>query len=628
MRRTGCGFTHKVLLVFALALTALIPAGCGLTADKSDFAGPDWSRGKLLGKATINNRPGIAWHPEDRCAILTWLTRTEGQWHFQFVRINDEGQVASSRTLALAPHQPSHPKLLPDSQGGFHLFWLDREREGRPGVYHARITAEGEILSGPQRLSDAESEITGYSVAEAMVGVLDIFWSDVAASIPGLYHARIGTSGEMLLAPRALGADGEHPACAADANGIVHLTWHKTGTEGGEEVFYATFDPQNLHFGESSLIAAFPGGTGVILYPPEIGLDSGHVYIFWSQERRAGGLTPGTAQTYCAIFPIGNPSVYKVVALEIPGSARPEYVPVSGAFNYQHLGYYREVSGEIGVDEEFIRIIRAPGCERLPYGYVVPYHMTVEYTYMPCPIPGQREEVGIVVSSMMALSEHAEGLVQIAFVVLKDGRWKGLEVAGVTRSSSMRPFAVTDDQGAIHLAWLDAAGFGVYDVYYASTSPSVKSALNRITVEDIITSLAGRIWGAVAAFSFFPMLILWLLLPSVWLVLFYFSQPDSDLRIKSGWVGLTVAISLYLLSKLFAVPAFLRYAPLLDVVGPQFEDLIVFGFPLLIAAISLLAMGVYIRRSERKAVLVAFVIFAATDSIISLVLYVPRAVGI
>lgn len=56
-------------------------------------------------------------------------------------------------------------------------------------------------------------------------------------------------------------------------------------------------------------------------------------------------------------------------------------------------------------------------------------------------------------------------------------------------------------------------------------------------------------------------------------------------------------------------------------------DWIMYGLPLLLAAIGLAAMGLYARRSDRKLVLAAFALFAATDSILSLMLYVPNVIG-
>ena len=88
-----------------------------------------------------------------------------------------------------------------------------------------------------------------------------------------------------------------------------------------------------------------------------------------------------------------------------------------------------------------------------------------------------------------------------------------------------------------------------------------------------------------------------------------------------------VAVLLYVVSKVLLVPSFLGYAPFLDIVPPRLTDWILYGLPVLLAAIGLAAMGVYARRSDRKLVLAAFALFAATDSILSLMLYVPNVIG-
>ncbi len=592
---------RNVFLIFIFALTVLSLAGCDLSSDKSEIAGPDWSRGRFLGLSGINNRPGIAWHAESRSAIVTWLTTSEGQWRFQYTRVDDQGQIADSHTLPFPLNKPTRPTLFHDSQDQFHLFWLDSQYSGSNlGIFHARISAVGNPISVVQRISGPESDVTGYTVAESAEGTLDIFWSDVTDDNSELHHARMASSGEPVSAPQALGVEGQHPSSVVDREGVIHLAWHAESTFGSEQVWYATFDPDTLSLGEPHLMATFPGGTGQALYTPEIGLDTQRVYIFWSLERRGGGLGAGTATTFYESFPIGHPATHTGSSLGIPALARPEYVFSTGAFNYQVLAFRGQ----------------GDAATRLDSGY----------TYMPYVIPGQREELGVVLSSYMALPKRA-GRVQLAFVVMKDGRLKGFEVAGRTRSASMRPIAVVDDEGAIHLAWLDAGGFSIYEVYYASTSPSVRESINHLTFNDVLASLLGRTWSAAAALSFFPILVVWLFLPFAWLVGFYLLRPDSDLRTRAGRVALVVAMLLYILSKMFMLPAFLWYAPLLDIISPRFESLVVLGFPLLMAAIALLAMRAYLRRTDRKVVLIAFAIFAGTDAVLSLLFYMPNALG-
>lgn len=598
---TRTRLVRNIFLLLALVLAALSLAGCDLTSDKSEIAGPDWSRGRMLGVSGINNRPGIAWDADTQSAILTWLTTQEGQWRLEYVRVNNQGQVADSQILDLGMNKPTRSTVFHDSQDRFHLFWLDTQGSGdRPGIFHAMMSATGDPLSGPQRISGPESDVTGYTVAEAVPGTLDIFWSDVTGGESELYHVRMAASGELTSTPVPVGVAGEHPSSAASNDGVIHLAWHATAALGSEQVWYAAFDPETLDLGEPYPIAAFPGGTGQALYTPEIGLDTQRVYIVWSLERRGGGLGAGTATTFYESFPIGHPAAHTGSSLGIPSLARPEYVYSSGAFNYQVLAFRGQGDAATSLDSN--------------------------YTYMPSIVPGQRDELGIVLSSSMSLPRRSSSI-QLVFVVMKDGRLKGFEVAGRTRSASMRPIAVADNQGAVHLAWLDAGGFSIYEVYYASTSQSVRQAVNRLTLEDVLASLAGGTWSAASALAFFPMLIVWLFLPFAWLVGFYLLRPDSDLEARSGRIALTVAIVLYLLSKLFMLPAFLWYAPLLDIISPRFETLVILGFPIAIAAIAFLATRAYVRRADRKVVLVAFAIFAGTDSVLSLLLYMPNAMG-
>ncbi len=617
-----------VLLVVTLVLMTMGLAGCGLATEKSESAGPDWGRGALVGVANIHNRPALAWDADSQSALLVWPVEGENeQWGFEIVRISAEGEVQEPRALALQPSHPTYPELLRDTQGGLHLFWRDSETGSQPGVFHVRLAADGTSLSEPRRVSAAGSAVASYCVAETAGGALDIFWADDSTTPAELYHARIGLTGEEMVTPHALGVLGDHPAVAVDSGGTVYLTWHGRESLSREQILYATFDAANLRMSQPTLLASFPGGTGTTLYPPEIGLDARFVYVFWSQEMRSG-LQAGTAYTHYETFPIGDPEAHAGTVLGLPWSEEPDYQSAQGAFNYQVLSYGGWGFEEIELQKEEGFGGSSPFYPETPQ-HPVPESVVLvpaDYTYMAYPVPGQRDELGLVVSSRM---ETALGVkrIQVAFVVMKNGYVKGMEVAGQTRSESTRPIAVADDSGALHLAWVDAGASRTYSVYYASTSPAVRSALSRMTAKDVLASILGGAWSAAAALSFLPMLLLWFLLPFAWLVVFAIFRPDSDLRQRAGWIGLGIAVALYFASKLFLVPSFLSYAPLLGVVSPHWRNVVYIGFPILIALLGMLAMRVYIRRSDRRIILVAFAVFALTDSLLSLMLYMPGAIA-
>jgi len=594
------GVRAGIALLALLAIAGLL-SGCTAAAEKTEFAGPDWSRGIIIGASHINNRPAILWDTAQDSALVSWLAHTEQGWRIQVARINAQAE-ASVATLPFPMRAPTRIQMASAGQGALHLFWLDAPGGQRPGLYHARATTDGTPLDEPTRISGDASDVTGYCTFRGADGALDVLWADVSGGDSQMFHARLADSGEILTAPHALGIAGADPYAAVDNDGTVHLAWHLGQAMAPEKILYATLDLATFQVGEPTVMASFPMGTGLALYPPEIALETGWVYVIWSLEQRGGGLTPGTAETQYQAFPIGQPRRHSGGPVYLPALAKPEYQATNGAFNYAHL--YPLMSDDGAV------VLRNPS----------------DYVYMQFAVPGQRDEAGLLLAVNMAMPRRA-GKVQIAFLALDDGRVKGYEVALRTLSGSLRPAAVVDDEGALHLACLGVGGFGTYEVLYASTAPEIRTALNRLTIQDLFGLLLGRTWTTASALSFFPMLVIWLFLPFAWLVGFYLARPDADLTTRTGRVGLGVAIALYLFSKLFMLPAFLWYAPFLDVVPPRYEWVVLLGFPLLLLGLGLLAMRAYIRRSERKVVLFAFAIFAATDALLSLILYMPNALG-
>jgi len=595
-------FARIGLIGTGLLIAALLLSGCAAAAEKSEFAGPDWSRGVRIGVSHINNRPSIVWDSAGGSALVSWLANTEQGWRIQLARVNAQAE-SSTTTLPFPMRAPTRQQMVLGAPGTLHFFWLDAASGRRPGLHYARTTTDGVPLSEPALVSGDASDVTGYCAFRAVEGALDLLWADVSGGDPQMFHARLADSGEVLAAPHALGVAGADPYAAVDNRGVVHLAWHLGQGMGAEKILYATFDPVAMRVGEPTVMATFPMGIGLALYPPEIALETDWVYVIWSLEQRGGGLTPGTAETQYQAFPIGQPERHGGGGLYLPARAKPEYQAASGAFNYTRL--YPLASGDGSAV-----VLRSPS----------------DYVYMQFAVPGQRDEAGVFLASYMALPRRV-GKIQIALAILDNGRVKGYEVAARTLSGSLRPAATVDDEGALHLACLGVGGFGNYDVLYASTAPAVRATLNRMTAADVFALLLGKTWSAASALSFFPMLIIWLFLPFAWLVGFYLARPDADLTTRTGRVGLVVAIVLYLFSKLFMLPAFLWYAPFLDVVPPRFEWVVLLGFPALLLALGLLAMRLYIRRAERKVVMFAFATFAATDALLSLIFYMPNAIG-
>ena len=178
------------------------------------------------------------------------------------------------------------------------------------------------------------------------------------------------------------------------------------------------------------------------------------------------------------------------------------------------------------------------------------------------------------------------------------------------------------------MAWIDTGGFGEYDVYYASTSPEVKAALNRITTRDVFSGVFNVLWGLGQAVSFFPVFLFWLFLPLVWISAFSFIRVDDDLTRTTARIALGIAFFVYFFAKFFLLPAgFMDYVPFIDDVSPPFDQWMMMGLPLAILALAILVSVLHTRRSETKSLFAAFLIFAFTDGALSLLIYVPSYLG-
>jgi hypothetical protein len=217
---------------------------------------------------------------------------------------------------------------------------------------------------------------------------------------------------------------------------------------------------------------------------------------------------------------------------------------------------------------------------------------------------------------------------QLVMAVFTEGEMMGYQLAAKTGSISLRPSLVADPASNLHLAWFDAAGFGRYGVYYASTSPLVKASLDRTSPQDVLLKAADLALGMLSGVALLPFVVLWLFLPLLWLVLFYVFVGEDELELGRVKAALGMAIALYMGVKLLLLPSSLLYAPFLDPVPPQLSSALVSGVPLLILALALAAIYAYTRRAERATLFPAFLIFAVIDTLLSLAIYAPGIFGV
>jgi len=578
---------YPLPVALGLTLLALAATGCGLTPSHTPRASAQWSNGKLVGLAALNN-PVAFQMDEAGNGLMVWVG-LEHELHF--ARLNEQAEVVVQRPLHLPTHSPLKPQLLRDTTGQLHLTWLDRQDRALQLLY-ARLSPDGEVIQEATALAPSEGRVAHSAmVLDPMGQTVELFWSDNVPIRSGCYHLALDWSGAVVVPVELLIPDGILPAGQIDRLGLVHLAW-KVEPEASKPQFrYAVYDPQRRALGpdtgvsEPLVEAAMIGRptAGVSFDGPWLGLDESWVYLAWVLEVREQGevmdftfyqsfLQPAFGQRQAAATFDYLPPAVTAEAVQLRGisptlTGHPRFL--EGQPMQQVLAYFTQVAGPANVET-----------------------------------------------------------LQIGITALQAGQIKGQEIVNASRGASLRPSVAVDSQGQHHLVWIDTAGFERYQVVYASTSARARQTLNRITTYEIVDRVLGVVMGILTALFFVPLVFSWVLIPIGWLVLFTLSTHESEMSDPGGSRAVGLAMALHLGAKLLFFPDLPTRFPFSSLVSPSLALLLArWVLPLLLAAASAGLVWSCVRRGRSQSIFAAYFVYAAADSFLTLVIYLVPLMG-
>jgi hypothetical protein len=530
-------------------------------------------------------------HAKNDSVHLVWVSAEGKALHY--ARLDPAGHLQASTDIAANGAHPSSPRVHVSKDGSIRVLWTDNPRIPRT-LFLARLAPDGQVLSEPRALSPVGVHVSDFDAALSAEDDLDIFWATEVPTEGGLYHLRLSQDDQVVSANRLLVSNGAKPALQMARDGMIHLVWVESPSLQENNVYYAMFNPLTGDLTPKTRVGFYRTGTGLVSYGPVLGLDSTTAYVFWALEAR-GGNNAGEAQTFSISFPLGAPSFSEATTLDIPSAARAEYHKGSGSLPYKQLA-----SADSG--------------------------RTTPYLYMPSTLSAQNDELGVWLAGQVSTRNHSNMVV--VWAILSNGRLEGYQLPAQT-ANAMRPTGILDEQGNAHLAWLNVAGFGRYEVYYASTSDAVKASLDRVTLQDVANDFLSALWNLVPALGFFPpIFLLWGIASFLWVVVFYLIKVEGGLERRAPQVALAIAILLYLCSKLFLMPGILiDYAPFIDRVAANLQFIPVVGTLVFTSLTALVAEVIYFRVKSYRSLLVAYLIFVFTDALVSLLIYVPGWIG-
>ena len=588
-------------LVLILVAMMSLQVGCDLGAERSFRVASDWSRGATVGTSALSNPVSLCVDTGGSPVHLAWVTEGGSGELLHYVQLDERADVVVDRDLEVPARHPHRLQLLSDGRGGTHLFWQDSlEGAPGPGLYYMRITSEGQPASYPIRLSLADVTVGSFSTGPNARGEIEIFWSSEDGDHPGIYNIILDSWGGFVSPNALIREGGRDPHFALAGDGTLHLTWMQKPSHEEHEIYYGTLSSADATLRGTTQVGFYSAGTGLVGYSPRIGLAGGEVYIFWSVERRGGGLTPPAAESFYVTFPKGEPESGQAQQIGIPRTANPSYSPVEGELSYSELA--------------------------APVGGTAAVYANSPFVYQVALVSQDGPKLPAAFATQ--LSTRNLDLIQITLTIWADGTLEGYQVAARTRSISLRPVLAVDSLGDFHLTWIDTGGFGEYQVYYATTSPEAKAVLNRITTRDVFSGVFNVLWGLGQAVSFFPVFFFWLFPPLVWIAVFSYIRVDDDLTRTPSKVALGIAFAIYFFTKFFLLPAgFMSYVPFIDQIPPPFDEWLMIGLPLIVLGLAILGSLLHARRSETKSLFAAFLVFALIDGVVSLAIYVPAYLG-
>ena len=451
-------------------------------------------------------------------------------------------------------------------------------------------------MSAPAPLTDPTTGVDAFTTTRDPSGGVHVLWTAERAAGHGLHYLHAGGSTEAAPPGVSLGTEGLVPALAVDGQGLLHIAWSYEPDYGLREIRYATLDAASGVLSEVTSLATIPVPIGQVLRDPVVGLSREGVYVFWSVERRGGGLTPPAAESRYVYLPGGR--VQEAIVpheVVIPATREPGLVGAQSEYHVSWLASASTVEGNS------------------------------QCVYFPSPADASGNELAVAFSAQLV--GRTKAYQQVVLTLWSGGEMRGYQVAGQTSGSSVRPSLVTDGAKDLYVSWIGTAGFGAFDVFVAGTSDPMRAYLDRWRLRDVGVAALDGLWGLAQAAGFLPMTVAWFVPPLALLAIYAVIRPEGDLARHGPQIMLVIACALYLVFKVMFRPAWLVQFPVPRWVDAALADRMVLFAPLAIALLAVLVTWYWARHKDYPSLFPAFLIFSGCDALLTLLVYVPAVLS-
>jgi len=609
--------------VLLLLLVVAGLAGCDMKADRTMLIDGDWSRGLRVGIANQRDPVAMDIDSGEQDVYLAWPQRGDAGIEVHFSHLDSEGRLLVSQAVSTGLFFPRSIKLLLDSQGQPHLFTRASTQSGENvRVFHLLVDSQGDLLIAPEAITPPQHDVEAFDIAKYGDGDFALVWQSEHSAGRGIYHIVLDSGGSPIGEPTLVAPNGRSPAIVIEANEVLHLIWVEEPSAGELFKHYAVSSDRMNALTDSVVVAEYSGGTGVIFSPPAIGIDDGHVYVFWSAEFRAG-MQPGDSASYYVTFPKGQPRLTTSRQVRLPGVGDLPYADKDAWIEQ----LWREKRPPF---ESRTGAIAPPQTGSLNYSQVFGLppggarHNSRNIAY---PAPFNTDASEMLVLFSVRTEYRMQDDVQPGMALFMDGELIGYQLVARSSSLSWNCTARLDEAGNLYAAWPDMSGEGNYDVYVATTAPALTAGISRLTVKDAALGLVNIAWGMLSGLTLAPLVIMMFFLPLLWIGLVYIFGSDDSLLEWGPRIAFLIAALLYYAGKLVLFSTVLAFPPLMGAVPEQFREILQFSLPVAILALAFGVLLIYARRSEKPILFWGFFTFALSDALFTMLLYGPGFFG-
>lgn len=607
---------HPALVILALGIVLIMLAGCELRPAKTPRISKDWSPALRVGNASQHEPVAIVVEEDGSAVHLVWPEAGRSGLAMHYLQLRDSRQPAVDQLMELGLFFPKSYSLFQGKEDMLHIFFLAAEgAQDNPRLYHAILDKAGRLIGQPVPISPLTHHVKHYALSPDGAGGFLAVW-EAGGTPAGIYLQSLDDRGAPVGDSCRLAADGKEPALAIEPKAGVHLAWISEPRPQERLLYYSWMEYPFAGTPQAVELTRVYGGTGAIFTAPRLGFDDGHVYVYWSVEYRAG-MEQGSASTFFVAFPKGQPAAQQPRTLSLPDTEALPYAAMRA-----QLGQWRETGkierGGMPAEEAFPDIsIVVP---------LSPEQGGSQFVAYPAPV-ALPAELQLVFCSVMTEYRLKDEL-QPGVVILADGEVLGYQQVARTGNLSWNPSPARDGAGHLYLTWPDTRGQGQYDVYIATTAPTLKEAIRRPSREDILLGALVFGWGMLAGLTtFLPFLLVILVFPLALVVGYHIFGSQENLTERGPRIVLLVAGLLYYAGKLLIFSALLSFPPFRELLPESIRWMLDFGLPALILALALLALRQYIRRAQPPRLFAGFFVFALTDALLTMMLYGPGFYG-